>query len=67
MQMKRGKTMGDEISRLKTDAGLMQKLRDAREPTAAEVREQRVSFAFGSLDSKNPMTREQVRKIVECA
>lgn len=59
--------MGDEIVRLKTDALLLQKLRETREPSAAEVKEQRVSFVFGSLDSESPMTREQVRQMVECA
>ncbi len=67
MQMKGKRVMGDEIVRLKTDAALMQKLRESREPTAAEVKEQRVSFVYGSLDFESSVTREQVRRMLNCA
>lgn len=59
--------MGDLLARLKTDEALLRKLHDSRQPTAAEVREQRISFAYATLDSENTMTREEVRKLVECA
>ncbi|GGD48398.1 hypothetical protein GCM10007235_20390 [Pseudoxanthomonas indica] len=59
--------MGDAITKLKTKEALLQNLRDAKKPSAAEVREQRVSFVFGSLDSKSPITREMVRKALESA
>lgn len=62
----RGTGMGDEIVKLKTNADLLKKLRETQEPSAAEVKEQRVSFAYGALSSKSPMTREQVRQMVEC-
>lgn len=57
--------MGEALTNLKTDEALLQKLREAKKPSRAEVREQRVSFVFGSLDSGNTMTKEQVRKLVE--
>lgn len=63
----RGSVMGDELVRLKSNESLLQKLRDAKEPSADEKKEQRVSFVFGSLDWESSITREQVRKMVDCA
>ena len=59
--------MGDQLATLKSDEALLRKLRESRQPTAAEVREQRISFAYATLDSQNTMTREEVRRLVECA
>jgi hypothetical protein len=59
--------MGDAITKLKTNEALLRDLRDAKKPSPEEVKEQRVSFVFGSLDSKSPITREQVRKALESA
>lgn len=59
--------MGDTMTNLKTDARLLKEMHDARKPTREEIKEQRVSFVFGSLDAKSPITREQVRKILEDA
>lgn len=59
--------MGDAITKLKTNAELLKELRGIKKPSPNEVREQRVSFVFGSLDSKSPITREQVRKALESA
>lgn len=59
--------MGDAITKLKTNESLLRDLRDAKKPSPEEVKEQRVSFVFGSLDSKSPITREQVRKALESA
>lgn len=51
---------------LKTSPGLLQALQSAaqRKLTAAELSEQRVSYVFGSLDSKSNVTREQVRQML---
>lgn len=57
--------MGDVITKLKSSEDLLKNLRDARKPTSQEVREQRVSFVFGALDSKSPITRDQVREMLE--
>lgn len=62
----RGIGMVDEVTKLKTDGDLLRRLQDAKEPSRDEVREQRVSFAYGNLGSKSSMTREQVRRLVEC-
>lgn len=68
MRMNKGRhTMGDEIVRLKTDEALLRELKGIKKPTAEQVKEQRVSFVFGSLDSESTITRDQVRKILECA
>ena len=57
--------MGEMLLKLKTRESLLRELRDSRRPSAEEVREQRVSFVFGTLDSDSRMTREEVRKILE--
>ena len=62
----KGGGMVDAVVTLKTDGDLLRRIRDAREPSPSEVREQRVSFAFGSLDFESSMTREQVRRLAEC-
>lgn len=59
--------MGDAITRLKTNEELLKNLRGTKKPSPDQVNEQRVSYVFGSLDSKSPITREQVRKALECA
>lgn len=57
--------MGDEILKLKTDESVLRELRESKTLSAADVKAQRISFVFGSLDSNSTITREQVRKIVE--
>lgn len=57
----------NEIRELKTDKSVLRRLERGKAPSPAEVKEQRVSFVYGSLDSKSTMTREQVRKLVENA
>lgn len=57
--------MGDAFTQLKTDDALLRKLSEHKKPTPEDVREQRVSFVFGTLDADSPMTREQVRRLVE--
>lgn len=59
--------MGDAITKLKTNEALLKDLRGTKKPSPDQVNAQRVSFVFGSLDSKSPITREQVRKALECA
>ena len=59
--------MAETIFTLRTDEALLQKLRDSKKPSQADLREQRISFVYGTLDSKNTMTREQVRKLLESA
>lgn len=51
---------------LKTDARLLTALKGAarRVLTAAELKEQRVSFVYGSLDAQSDVTREQVREML---
>ncbi|MBD8272757.1 hypothetical protein [Pseudomonas fluorescens] len=51
---------------LKTDPGLLCALQGASQhkQTAAEMLEQRVSFVYGSVSSRNGVTREQVRKLI---
>ena len=52
----------------KTDSRLIEQLEQAarRPVTSFEIREQRISFVFGSLSSDaGGITREQVRKIIE--
>lgn len=59
--------MGNEIVNLKTDRALLADLRGGKKPTADEVKEQRVSFVFASLDADSTITREQVRELLDCA
>lgn len=59
--------MGEAIERLKTNETLLRELRGAKKPTPEQLKEQRVSFVYGSLDSKSPITREQVRRALESA
>lgn len=51
---------------LKTDPGLLSALQGAsqRKQTAAEMLEQRISFVYGSVSSKNGVTRDQVRQLI---
>lgn len=51
---------------LKTDPGLLSALRGAAQhkQTAAEILEQRVSFVYGSVDSQNGVTRDQIRMLI---
>lgn len=53
------------IISLKTDGELLRRLEEAREPSKKELREQRVSFVLGTIDSRSNVTREQVRKELE--
>lgn len=59
--------MGNEIVKLKTDKALLAELKGGKKPTADEVKEQRISFVFASLDADSTVTREQVRQLLECA
>lgn len=58
--------MGNEILELKTNAELLEALQKSltRKPTAEEIREQRVSFVYGSLSSKSSVTRDRVRQLL---
>lgn len=51
---------------LKTNPDLLRALEKAahRKQTADEIREQRVSFVYGSVGPKNEVTREQVRMLI---
>lgn len=57
--------MGDLMLKLKTDDRLLRALENVQSPSRREVKEQKVSFVFASIDSKSNMTKEQVRKLVE--
>ena len=54
------------IPALKTDAALLKALQDtpARQLTAGELFEQRVSFVYGFVDSKSDITRDRVRQVI---
>lgn len=58
--------MGNEAIQLKTNSALLEALKKAasKKPTAKEVSEQRVSFVFGSLDSKSSVTKEKIRQVI---
>ena len=43
---------------------MLQELSPDRQLTVDEIREQRISFAYGMMGSKSTMTREQVEKIL---
>lgn len=59
--------MGDAVVKLKTSDSFLKELKNSKKPTNEEVRKQRVSFVYGTLDSSNTMTRDQVKKILESA
>ncbi len=43
---------------------MLQELSPDRQLTVDEIREQRISFAYGMMGSKSTMTREQVERIL---
>jgi hypothetical protein len=51
---------------LKSEPGLLSALQEAakRKQTQREILEQRVSYVFGIIDSKNGVTREVVRSML---
>jgi hypothetical protein len=51
---------------LKTRPELLSKLKQTvgRKPSAAEIREQRISFVFGMMKPGSGITREEVRQIL---
>jgi hypothetical protein len=51
---------------LATDQGLLNKLRDAasHRPSASDILEQRVSFAYSSVKPSSGVTRERVRQVI---
>ena len=57
--------MGDSMLHLKTDRAVLEALKRVATPGRNEVHEQKVSFAYASIDSKSCMTKEEVRRIVE--
>lgn len=46
-------------------SSVTEKLLTAREPTPEERRDQRVSFVMGSVGETNPITKDQVRALVD--
>ena len=54
------------IEQPNTDPALLERLERAarHEMTAEEIRRQRVSFVYGNLPHKNPMTRCQVASAI---
>lgn len=44
---------------------LIQAARNARDMTPEEIREQRISFAYGMLPEESPLTKGQVAEIVD--
>lgn len=51
---------------LQTSPTLLKALREAakRHPSAAEIRNQRISFILGSLGDKSTVTRERVTEVL---
>lgn len=58
--------MNESILTLKTDQELVTALKGAaqQKQSAGELFEQRVSFVYSSVGSKNNITRERVRELV---
>lgn len=58
--------MNDSLLSLKTSEKLLNAVHRAaaRKMTSEELREQRVSFVFGSMDSSSSVTRERVRQML---
>lgn len=56
----------DQVLSLKTDAGLLRAIeRSAHKKISAhELQEQRVSFVYGSMSSKNNVTKDRVRQLI---
>lgn len=56
--------MNDCIAKLRTDKTLLEALEksSSRKLTADELLEQRTSFVYGSLDSKNTMSKSEVKQ-----
>lgn len=65
--MRKEHIMLDSITTLKTDERALAQLRSAasRKPTADEIFEQQVSFVFGSIKSRDGVTREKVRQMLK--
>lgn len=56
-------TVLDGIARLSTDPVFLREMQSAsKRLSAAEVHEQRISFAYGLLDRNSTVTKEQVRQ-----
>ena len=66
MRSIRGKTMGNALENLKTDASLLEALEksSAMKPNADELLEQRVSFIYGSLKPESGITHERIKQIL---
>jgi len=58
--------MVEAIQELRSSSKLLRALESAalRHPTRDELFEQRVSFVYGSMDSKSGVTREMVRQLI---
>ncbi len=56
----------DSVLSMKTNAGLLDAIKRAASlhMTPKDIIEQRISFVYGSMDTKNGITREQIRKVV---
>jgi hypothetical protein len=56
--------MGDQILRIETDKKLLDSLRKSagKAQSPADLKEQRVSFIYGSLDRESDVTRERIRQ-----
>ena len=52
---------------IKTDEKLLQALKRAagHKPTAAELKEQRVSFIFGSMKNSSNVTRSRIAELLK--
>jgi len=58
--------MNESLVQLKTDREVLEAVQRAasRKMTPGEALEQRVSFVYGTMDSKSSVTRDQVRQLV---
>lgn len=56
----------DSMFSMKTNAGLLDSIKkiSSMHMSSREIIEQRISFVYGSIDSKNGITREKVRQVI---
>jgi hypothetical protein len=59
--------MNSKVLGLKTDSALLEALERVaqQEVSVADLREQRVSFVFGSMSVDSAVTRDQVKRAIE--
>lgn len=56
----------DSLLAMKTNTGLLDAIKRAshKHMSSRELIDQRVSFIYGSMDTKNGITREKIRQVI---